>query len=283
MIIATIRRESETTAVRVEKDSGEVVLLPFSDVGVLLQQSDWRSVAAMDGARVSMADVSYAPLVPRPDKIVCVGLNYRSHVLEMGRELPDYPTIFAKYRSSLIGAFDDIVLPAVSDAVDWEAELAIVIGKPLRHGSANEAEEAIAGYSILNDVTARDWQRRTLQFLQGKTFEQSTPFGPWLVTPDEPGAIPSAVQAIRCTVNGEVMQESATSDLIFDCVHLVSYLSTIFTLLPGDVIATGTPGGVGAGMNPPRFLRDGDEVVTQISGLGEARSRCVREVLTHSG
>jgi acylpyruvate hydrolase len=125
--------------------------------------------------------LDYAPLVARPDKILCVGLNYRNHILEMGRELPDYPTLFAKYTSSLIGANDDIVLPAVSEMVDWEAELAVVIGSRARHVTESDAAGVIAGYSVLNDVSARDYQYRTMQWLQGKTFEHSTPVGPWLV------------------------------------------------------------------------------------------------------
>jgi acylpyruvate hydrolase len=153
--------------------------------------------------------------------------------------------IFAKYRGSLIGAHDDIVLPSVSTMVDWEAELAVIIGTQVRHARRAEAGAAIAGYSVLNDVSMRDWQNRTLQFLQGKTFESSTPLGPWLVTPDEPGAEPGPDQHIGCSVDGEVMQASDTGELVFDAPTLVSYLSTIITLLPGDVIATGTPGGVG--------------------------------------
>ena len=212
--------------------------------------------------------------MPRPDKIICVGLNYRDHVAEMGRTPPDFPTIFAKYRSSLIGAHDDIVLPAESTAVDWEAELAVVIGAPIRRGDLAAATAAIAGYAVLNDVSMRDWQNRTLQFLQGKTWESSTPLGPWLVTPDEPGAAPGPDQRIGCTVDGEVVQASTTSELVFDAPTLVSYLSTVLTLLPGDVIATGTPGGVGAGRTPPRFLADGQLVETTISGVGVLRNRC---------
>ena len=212
--------------------------------------------------------------MPAPDKIICVGLNYRDHVAEMGRQPPDFPTIFAKYRSSLIGAHDDIVLPSQSTSVDWEAELAVIIGSPIRHGDLDAATAAIAGYSVLNDVSMRDWQNRTLQFLQGKTWESSTPLGPWLVTPDEPGATPGPDQQIGCSVDGEVVQASTTSELVFDAPTLVSYLSTILTLLPGDVIATGTPGGVGAGRKPPRFLADGQVVETTISGLGALRNRC---------
>ena len=214
---------------------------------------------------------------------MCIGLNYRSHIAEMrGGDPPAYPTVFAKYRSSLIGAHDDIVLPPESSTVDWEAELAVIIGAPIRRVDRDAATAAIAGYSVLNDVSMRDWQNRTLQFLQGKTFESSTPLGPWLVTPDEPGAVPGPEQSIGCSVDGEVMQDSTTADLLFDVPHLVSYLSTVMTLLPGDVIATGTPSGVGAGRKPPRFLADGQLVVTTISGRRRAaqplpgRGRCRR-------
>jgi acylpyruvate hydrolase len=255
------------------------MLLDAADVGELLADPGWRVRAARVGRQLLLAGLDYAPLIPRPDKIICVGLNYRSHIAEMGREAPAYPTVFAKYRSALIGAHDEIVLPAVSEMVDWEAELAVVIGAPVRHAGRDAAAAAIAGYSVLNDVSVRDWQTRTTQFLQGKTFESSTPLGPWLVTPDEPGAAPDPSQRIACTVDGEVVQDATTGDLLFDAPTLVSYLSAVLTLLPGDVIATGTPGGVGAGRTPPRFLDDGQVVVTSISGVGELRNRCRREVV----
>lgn len=277
MRLATVRVDGAHRAARVD---GEVAtLLDASDVGELLADTEWRQRAARPGPHLPVADLDYAPLVPRPDKIICVGLNYRSHIAEMGREAPAYPTVFAKYRSSLIGAGDDIVLPAVSEMVDWEAELAVVIGTPIRHGDRDAARAAIAGYSILNDISARDWQNRTIQFLQGKTFESSTPLGPWLVTTDEPGAAPGPAQRIACAVDDELVQDANTGDLLFDPIALVAYLSAVLTLLPGDVIATGTPGGVGAGRTPPRFLADGQLVVTTISGLGELRNRCRREVL----
>ena len=278
MKLATIRLDGGHRAVRIDGDDATV--LDAEDVGALLGEAGWYArAAAASGATLPVDTLDYAPLVPRPDKIICVGLNYRDHVAEMGRTPPDYPTIFAKYRSSLVGAHDDIVLPAASTMVDWEAELAVIIGTPVRHAGPDAARAAIAGYSVLNDVSARDWQNRTLQFLQGKTFESSTPLGPWLVTPDEPGAEPGPDQQIGCSVGGEVMQSSSTDELIFDAPTLVAYLSTILTLLPGDVIATGTPGGVGAGRTPPRFLVDGELVETTISGIGALRNRCRAEVL----
>jgi acylpyruvate hydrolase len=273
--LATIRDGGATVAVRIDGD--EAIELGAVDVGAVLRRDGWRAWAkAEDGPRRPVADLDYAPLVARPDKIVCVGLNYRTHTLETGREPPQHPTLFAKYRSSLIGAHDEIVLPAVSDRVDWEAELAVVIGAPARHVPADAAAAAIAGYSVLNDVSVRDYQNRTLQWLQGKTFEASTPVGPWLVTADES---PGPSREIVCEVGGETMQKADTADLVFDPAALVAYISAILTLEPGDIIATGTPGGVGAARQPPRFLTDGDVVVTRIAGVGECRNRCRKERL----
>jgi len=269
--LATIRRGGSTAAVRIDDDRA-VEISGVASLGELLAQPDWRTVAeSASGADHDLATLDYEILVPRPDKIVCVGLNYRNHILEMGREEPEYPTLFAKYRSALIGAYDDIAMPAESTRVDWEAELAVVVGAPARHVSVGEAPGAIAGYSVLNDITARDFQYRTLQWLQGKTFEGSTPLGPWLVTSDE---AEGRSGEITCEVNGETMQKSDISDLLFDPAALVSYISSIVTLVPGDVIATGTPGGIGQGMKPPRFLNDGAVVTTRIQGIGECRNVC---------
>ena len=273
MKLATIRIDGGTRAVRSDGDVATELDAP--DVGAVLALESWREWArSAAGVSHPVDTLDFAPLVPRPDKVICVGLNYRNHILEMGRELPDHPTLFAKFRSTLIGAHDDIVLPKVSSDVDWEAELAIVIGQRVRHADAATAASAIAGYSVLNDVSVRDYQYRTLQWLQGKMFEHTTPLGPWLVTTDEAS---DTGRAIACHVNGEQMQHADTADLVFDTVSLVSYISSIITLEPGDVIATGTPGGVGAARTPPRFLRPGDEVVTRIEGIGECRNTCVAE------
>jgi acylpyruvate hydrolase len=217
---------------------------------------------------------AWAPVVPSPGKIICVGLNYRNHILEMGRELPEFPTLFAKYPEALIGAYDDLVLPAVAaDAVDWEAELAVVVGSSARNVDEAAAADAIAGYSIMNDVTMRDYQYRTPEWFQGKTFEGTAPFGPVLVTADEftLGA------SLRGEVDGEVVQEVSTDDLVFNPAALVSYISHILTLKPGDVIATGTPGGVGHARKPPRYLSAGSTLLTAVEGIGELRNRVVAE------
>lgn len=266
MKLATIRTNDGTRAARLTADG--YVDLGYADVGALLADDDWTSRAAVDGDVHPARETRLAPVVPRPGKVLCVGLNYRTHILEMGRELPEHPTLFAKFAESLIGARDDIELPPESDMVDWEAELAVVIGTPVRRASAEEAEAAIAGFTVLNDVSMRDWQFRTKEWLQGKTFEATTPVGPVLVTPEElPGGVRPAA-SITCHVNGEVMQKADTSDLVFDPVDLVRYASTILTLRPGDIIATGTPGGVGHARKPPRYLADRDTVVTEIAGIG---------------
>jgi acylpyruvate hydrolase len=266
--LATVRSGDGTTAVRLDGDTA--VDLGYADVGALLADPDWRALGTRDGARLPVADLSFAPLIPRPEKIVCVGLNYRNHILEMGRELPEFPTLFAKYPPALIGATDDIMLPDDSAAMDWEAELAVIVGRPVRRADRPEAAAAIAGYSVLNDITARDWQYRTAQWLQGKTFEATTPLGPWLVTPDEAPDNPE----VSCEVDGEVVQRAPAGDLVFGPAELISYISRILTLVPGDVIATGTPGGVGHARKPPRHLAEGSVVVTRIEGVGECRNVC---------
>ncbi len=270
MRLATIRTAGGTRAVRIEGDN--VVDLGLPDVGALLALPDWRARAAADGPTRPGGDLDFAPVVPRPSKILCVGLNYSSHILEMGRELPTHPTLFAKFTPALVGARDDIVLPAASASMDWEAELAVVVGAPLRHASATAARAAIAGYTVLNDVTARDWQYRTTQWLQGKTFADTTPVGPYLVTDiDDPDL------ALSCLVDGEVVQSARTGDLVFDPPALLAYISTVVPLEPGDLIATGTPGGVGHARSPKRYLADGAVLTTRIDGLGECVNTCRTE------
>lgn len=273
MRLATIRTPNGTAAVRLDADAA--VHVGAADVGTLLADPDWHQRAASaSGEAFGLDGLDYAPLVPRPEKIVCVGLNYRNHILEMGHELPSHPTLFAKFPPTLIGAFDDIVLPDASDKVDWEVELAVVIGRSVRHADEAAAAAAIAGYTVLNDVSARDWQNRTSQYLQGKCFEATTPVGPALVTADQAG---DGDFALRCAVNGEVMQQSETGQLVFGVNELVRYISTIITLRPGDLIATGTPGGVGHARTPAVYLHDGDVVTTTIDGIGECRNTCRAE------
>jgi len=275
MRLVTMRTGNGTRAGRLDGDT--VTELPFDDVkAVLASGPDWAATAARaTGATRALAGADLAPVVPRPEKIICIGQNYLKHIQEMGAEQPKYPTLFAKYTRALIGPRDDIVLPAASDNVDWEVELAIVIGRETRHVSEGEALGAVAGWTVFNDVSVRDWQRRTGQFLQGKTFERTTPVGPALVTLDEAGD--GSDLTLRCEVDGQVMQDSRTSDLLFKPAELIAYISTIITLDPGDIIATGTPSGVGAGRKPPVFLKPGQTVRAVVEGVGELVNTCVKE------
>jgi acylpyruvate hydrolase len=263
----------ETVAVRQDGDT-LTEIDGFADVGELLRSSDWEATAKnAAGATHPAEGADLAPVVPSPGKIICVGHNYRNHIKEMGREVPEFPTLFAKYAESLIGPNDDLALPQESDAVDWEAELAVVIGKKGRRISEADAADHIAGYAVLNDVSMRDYQFRTVQWLQGKTWEKSTPFGPALVTKDEFTAGPLMTSA----VDGDIQQSTPTGDLVFTPEFLVSYISTIITLNPGDVIATGTPGGVGHAQDPKRYLQEGQLLVTTIEGLGQLKNHVIKE------
>ncbi len=210
--------------------------------------------------------------IPNPRKIICLGLNYRDHAEETKSPIPPEPPLFSKYATALIGPGDPILLPSVSSEVDYEVELACVIARRGRHIAKAEALRYVAGYTVFNDVSARDYQMRKPggQWMVGKTFDTFAPMGPALVTGEEIGD-PHALD-IRCTVSGEVLQASNTKHLIFRVPDILAYCSHIFTLEPGDVIATGTPGGVGFMRKPPRFLREGDEVVLEIQGIGVLRN-----------
>jgi acylpyruvate hydrolase len=274
MRFATIRAGGGTTAARLDGDA--LVPLAASDVGELLARGNPAAAAERPGARpVPASEASFAPVITRPSKVLCVGLNYRAHILETGRELPEYPTLFGKFADTLLGAHDDLVLPAVSERADWEVELGVVIGRPIHRASRDEAAGAIAGYTVTNDVSMRDWQRRTLQWLQGKAFERTTPAGPYLVTGDE--VSDAADLEIRCEVDGAVMQQSRTSDLLFGPADIAAYASQIITLRPGDLLLTGTPGGVGDARTPPAFLRPGQTLRSVVEGVGECVNQCVAE------
>lgn len=275
MRLATLRRDGATAAVRLDADTA-VEIPGFADLGALLADPGWREIAANAAGRtLPLADVrddDWAPVVPTPRKIVCAGVNYREHIAEMGREVPDYPTLFTKYPESLVGAGDPIqVPPHAADFVDWEAELAVVIGTRVRRADEATAAAAIAGYTVLNDVSMRDWQNRTLQWLPGKSFENTTPVGPALVTVDE---VPTSAR-ITTEVDGELLQEGRIDDLVFGPAAIVSYISQVFPLDPGDIVATGTPGGVGHARKPPRYLSPGQVVVTTIEGVGSLRNTVV--------
>lgn len=216
-------------------------------------------------------DVKIEAPVPAPGKMICVGHNYRDHILEMGREIPEFPVIFAKFANTVIGPQDDIPFYPISEQLDYEAEFAFVIGKQARNVSKEEALGFVAGYTIINDVTYRDIQRRTIQWLQGKTVEGSAPMGPWLITTDELSD-PNGLEMVL-TVNGEERQRTNTERFVFDVPRLVEFLSGLMTLEPGDVVLTGTPGGVGIARNPQVWLKDGDVVKITIDKVGTLENK----------
>ncbi len=214
--------------------------------------------------------VELLPPLPDPDKIVCIGLNYRSHAAEAGIDPPDHPTFFAKFRNALAPPGATVSLPAASEKVDYEAEVAFVVGRRCRDVPPDEALDAIAGYMLLNDLSARDLQFATPQWMPGKVFDGSAPCGPAIVTPDEAG--PADAISFALDLNGERMQEASTSDLIFSVAELVARLSRWMTLEPGDIVSTGTPSGVGSVREPRVWLKPGDEIVISSPTLGELRT-----------
>lgn len=277
MRLVTLRTpDGGTRAGRI--DGEHVIAFDAPDVGALLASgTDWADrAAAASGAAHLLTDCDLAPVVPRPAKIVCLGLNYQSHIDETGKPRPEHPTYFAKYARALVGPRDPIILPLASGAVDWEVELALVIGRTARHVSEKDAATVVAGVTVANDISARDWQQRTTQNLAGKTFEATTPLGPAVVTLDELARGWSDL-TLRCEVDAALVQQGHTSDLLFTPEQIIADLSRIVTLDPGDVILTGTPAGVGVARTPPQFLRAGQTVRTTIDGVGELRNICAPE------
>lgn len=247
-------------------------------------QGGWGARSVIDAYLQTLPASSGIPLenvtllapVPRPPKVICVGLNYRDHAAEAKLEVPTTPTIFSKFPNAITGPGSPIILPKNSIKPDYEAELAVVIGKGGRHVPEQYWYRHVYGYMCLNDVSARDFQMATSQWLMGKTFDTFAPTGPWITTSDEI-ADPHAL-AISLEINGEVMQSSNTSEMIFKIPQIIAYLSSVFTLEAGDIITTGTPAGVGFGKKPPRWLKAGDDVIVKIAGLGELRNPVVAEL-----
>jgi 2-keto-4-pentenoate hydratase/2-oxohepta-3-ene-1,7-dioic acid hydratase in catechol pathway len=223
-----------------------------------------------------LSSVKLCAPIPKPTKIICVGLNYRDHAIESKMEIPTRPTIFSKYNNTVIGPGDEIIIPKNTEKPDYEAEFAFVIGKGGRHIKAADWQEHVFGYMNLNDVSARDVQLAVSQWVMGKTFDTFAPMGPWLVTADEI-ADPHNLN-ISLTMNGETLQDSNTRELIFKIPELIEFLSSIMTLEAGDIVSTGTPSGVGFSYKPPKWLKPGDEIVVKVEGLGELKNICVAEV-----
>ena len=225
--------------------------------------------------RHALAGVTFLPPITDPEKIICVGLNYLSHILEGGREPPKQPTIFTRWANTQVGHGQPILRPHASATLDFEGELALVIGKRCRHVAAEDYAGVIAGYSCYNDGSVREWQRHSSQFTPGKNFPATGGFGPYLVTPDEAGDITAANLVTR--LNGEEVQRATIDDLVFDVPKLIAYCSTFTELAPGDVIITGTTGGVGAYREPPLWMKPGDSVEVEITGLGTLRNPVAQE------
>lgn len=266
MKLATLQTPYGTTTVRIEGERTGTQL-EHEDVGALLRSGDWHKAAALSGEPIVFDPADLAPVIPRPEKIICVGLNYAKHIREMNREAPDYPTLFIKFADALTGPYDDITIPqAMASQLDYEGELAVVIGKRAHRIPAAPALDHVAGYAIMNDYTLRDAQRATSQFHAGKSYYRTAGFGPWLTTADEWS--PGNAARITTTVDGEVRQDDNTDDLIFSVAQLIEFCSNLYPLNPGDVIVTGTPEGVGFARDPQAFITDGQTTRIEIEGLG---------------
>ena len=238
----------------------------------------FRNIDDVPTARIKLANVRLLPPVPQPEKYLGIGMNYRDHAAEAikaGVETPPFQLWFNKQVSCIVGPFDEVIKPGVSEKLDYEAELAVVIGRKCRHVAVNDARSVIGGYMVANDVSARDWQLRTPTHTLGKSFDTHGPIGPWLVLNDEIED-PHALD-IRMYVNGEERQHGNTGSMIYNIFEQIAYLSTVMTLKPGDILATGTPSGVGAAMNPPRYLQPGNVMRVEISGIGHIENRIVAE------
>lgn len=230
---------------------------------------------AAKGAPVPLDSVKLHAPIPRPPKVICIGLNYRDHAIESGMAIPTIPVVFSKFSNTVIAPGENVVIPKNTEKPDFEAELAFVIGKPARHISKEKALEHVFGYTIVNDVSARDFQLQTSQWLVGKTFPTFCPMGPWIVTADE---VPDPHNLrIGLRIDGETVQDSNTKELIFGLPELIAHLSSIVDFEPGDVVSTGTPPGVGMGRKPPRWLKPGETMTVFIEGIGELTNPCVAE------
>ena len=249
----------------------------FDDLPAMLVAADGDVRRIARGPELlACAQDDFLSVVGRPRKIVCIGLNYRSHAAETNAPLPDHPILFPKWDNALAGPFDDVPLPAESNAVDWEAELAFVFGRRCRRVSAADACSVVFGFTAADDLSMRDYQNHTVQWGAGKTWDRGTAVGPVVVDVDQIGTVEPDL-AIRGRRNGELVQDSRTNDLIFGVPELVAYLTSIMTMEPGDIVLTGTPAGVGIGMRPPQFLAPGDVFEVEIEGIGTLRNRFVAE------
>jgi 2-keto-4-pentenoate hydratase/2-oxohepta-3-ene-1,7-dioic acid hydratase in catechol pathway len=258
-------------------DVGAVLARSYPDLKSWIVHQDVKTLseASRSAPRHRLADIAWLPVIPNPEKIFCVGLNYELHRKETGRAVVEHPTIFVRFANTQTGHLTDIVRPRVSTDLDFEGELAIIIGKPGRYISREKALEHIAGFACYNDASVRDWQRHTHQFTPGKNFPRTGSFGPWMVTPEEFKDFGS--RRIMTRLNGQSVQQALLGEMIFDLPTLIEYCSSFNPLTPGDVIVTGTPGGVGVKRTPPLWMKPGDVVEVEIDGIGILRNGIVGE------
>jgi 2-keto-4-pentenoate hydratase/2-oxohepta-3-ene-1,7-dioic acid hydratase in catechol pathway len=276
MKIASYRRPDKSAGWGIVTDTG---VIDLGSRGQTLREAlaNGGTPSQAKGAKPDFLidQIEWLPPVPDPEKIICIGLNYRSHILETGREAPAKPVVFTRFANSQMGHDQPMVRPSVSEQLDFEGELAVIIGKRGRHIPRDKALEYVLGYSCYNDGSVRDWQRHTHQFAPGKNFASTGGFGPWIVTADEMGDVAKATLVTR--LNGEEVQRTTIDDLLFDVPAIIEYCSTFTELAPGDVIATGTTGGVGGARKPPLWMKPGDVVEVEISGIGVLRNPVVQE------
>ena len=248
----------------------------YADLRALLAANATDQLADhVEATGVAIDDVTMLPTIPNPDKVICVGLNYVTHIEETGKKAPAYPILFTRFPASQVGHNEALVRPKVSSDFDYEGELAVIIGEACRHVSKEDAMSKVAGYACFNDGSIRDYQWHTTQFGPGKWFDKSGSVGPWMVTADEAGN-PEDMH-LQTRLNGKIMQDTSVNDLLFDVPALIEYISTIVELLPGDIIATGTTGGVAAFHTPPAWMKDGDTIEVEISGIGILSNNIIDE------
>ncbi|MEQ9639566.1 MAG: fumarylacetoacetate hydrolase family protein [Alphaproteobacteria bacterium] len=273
MKLATFVRDAREHVGRVEGD--EIIALGATDLRQLIAEGELQRSGGVEGPRYKLSDVTLRAPIPRPSKYLAIGLNYADHVREVGAKTPEWPSTFAKLQNSIAGPFDQVWRPRVSDSLDYEGELGVVIGRHCRHVPYERAHEVIAGYTVCNDFSNREWQKQLPVVVIPKSCDTHGPFGPWMTTPDEAGD-PRKLW-IKTWVNGELRQDSNTSEMIFDCYRLIELISQAVSFEPGDVITTGTPPGVGLGMKPPSFLKPGDVVRVEIENLGAIENTVIDE------
>jgi 2-keto-4-pentenoate hydratase/2-oxohepta-3-ene-1,7-dioic acid hydratase in catechol pathway len=260
-------------------DTGSVLRASYPDLKSAISSASHQELvaAAARAPRLPLSSIDWLPVIPNPARIFCIGVNYDSHRREMGRDEVPYPTIFTRWPSSQIGHLQNLVLPRVSTSLDFEGELAVIIGKGGRYISAESAFDHVAGYSCYHDGSVRDWQRHTTQFTPGKNFPGTGGFGPWLVTRDE--IVDGESLRLKTTLNGQVVQDATTDMMINTIPQIIAYCSSFTPLEPGDVIATGTPGGVGAARQPPLFMKPGDVAVIEIEKIGKLVNTVAAEAI----